>query len=172
MNARKIILPVFAGFVLFASFHCQQKGDVPMSTEENKALVRRYAEEAFGKGSVAVSDELLSSDYVHHTLLPGITPDREGRKQLVSMLHAAFPDIRLTLEDMVAEGDKVAVRWTCSALHKGEYMGIAPTGKQVTWTGMSLHRVEGGKIVESWDEVDNLGMMQQFGVVPPPGQEK
>jgi steroid delta-isomerase-like uncharacterized protein len=138
-----------------------------MSVEENRALVRRYAEETFGKGNVAVSDELLSPEYVHHTLLPGITPDREGRKQLAAMLHTAFPDLHVTIEDIATEGDKVAVRWTCSGTHKGEYMGIAPTGKQVTWTGMSIHHIEGGKIAQSWDEVDNLGMMQQLGVIPP-----
>lgn len=141
-----------------------------MSVEENKTIVRRYAEEAFGKGNVAVSDELLSPNYVHHTLLPGITPDREGRKQLASMLRTAFPDLHVTIEDMATEGGKVAARWTCSGTHKGEYMGIAPTGKQVMWTGMSIHRIEGGKIAESWDEVDNLGMMQQLGAVPTPGQ--
>ena len=138
-----------------------------MSLEENKAIARRYGEEAFGEGNLAVSDELLSPDYVHH--VPGVAPDREGRKQLISMLHTAFPDTRLTVEDMVAEGNKVASRWTWVGTHKGKYMGIAPTGKQVTLTGISIHCIEGGKIVESWDEVDNLGMMQQLGVVPPPG---
>jgi steroid delta-isomerase-like uncharacterized protein len=138
-----------------------------MSIEENKAIARRYGEEAFGEGNLAVSDELLSPDYVHH--VPGVAPDREGRKQLISMLHTAFPDLRITVEDMVVEGDKVASRWTSSGTHKGEYMGIAPTGKQVTFTGISIHHIEGGKIVESWDEVDQLSMMQQLGVVPPPG---
>jgi len=85
------------------------------------------------------------------------------------MLHMAFPDVRLTIEDMVAEGDKVAVRWAWSGTHRGEYMGIAPTGKEVTYTGITIHRITGGKIVESWDEVDNLGLMQQLGVAPPPG---
>ena len=78
--------------------------------------------------------------------------------------------MRITLEDVVAEEDKVAVRWTSRASHKGEYMGIAPTGRRLTWTGMSFHRVEGGQIVESWDLVDNQGIMQQLGVVPPPGR--
>lgn len=141
-----------------------------MTVEDNMAIVRRYAEEALGKGNVAVSDELLAPDYVHHALMPGITPDREGRKQLASMIYAAFPGLHLTLEHAVAEGDRVAVRWTCSGPHKGEYMGVAPTGKQVTWTGMSIHRVKGGKIVESWDQVDNRGVMRQLGGVPPPGQ--
>ena len=134
-----------------------------MTALENKALVRRYAEEAFGKGNIAVSDELLAAEYVHH--VPGVAPDREGRKQLANMLHTAFPDTRLTIEDMIAEGNEVAVRWTCTGTHTGEYMGIAPTGRQVTWTGSSIHRIEAGKIVESWDEVDNLGMLQQLGVV-------
>ena len=137
-----------------------------MSAEENKAIARRYGEEAFGKGDMAVSDELLSSSYVHH--VPGVAPDREGRKQLIRMLHAAFPDLRIAVDDMVAEGDKVASRWTSSGTHKGEYMGIAPTGKQTTFTGISIHHIKDGKIVESWDEVDQLGMMQQLGVVSPP----
>jgi len=139
-----------------------------MTVEENKALLRRYGEEVFGKGNVALSDEFLSPDYVHHD--PGVPPGREGRIQMAEMHRTAWSDLDFTVEDLVAEGDKVAFRWTISGTHVGEWMGIPPTGKRVTWSGIGIHRIVDGKIVESWDMVDNLGLMQQLGIVPPPGQ--
>ncbi len=141
-----------------------------MSIEQNKAIARRSVEEAWGKGSLAVIDELVANEFVWHWAPPGVAPDREGYKQLVTMNFAAFADVYCTIEDVVVEGDKVAVRWTWGGTHKGEYIGIAPTGKQVTLTGISIVRIVGDKIVEEWGEMDNLGMMQQLGVVPPPGQ--
>jgi len=140
-----------------------------MTIESNKALVRRYAKEVFGIGDVALSDELLAPDYVHYSRSSGVTPNREGRKELVRLLHEAFGDMHLTIHDMVAEGDRVALRWTISGRHVGEYMGAAPTGKEVTWTGMSIHRVKGDQIAETWDRVDNLGVMMQLGLLKPPG---
>lgn len=139
-----------------------------MSTEENKAIARRWMEEIWGKGSLAAIDELLAPDFVFNYAPAGVARDREAYKQTVTM--APFADIHSTIEDMVAEGDKVAVRWTYRGTHKGEFMGIAPTGKQVTMTGISIIRIVGGKIVEEWGEMDMLGMMQQLGAVPPPGQ--
>ncbi len=141
-----------------------------MSLDENKALVRRYIEEVYNKGNVAAIDELLAHDFVHHFLPPGMGTDRESYKQFAAMHHAAFPDFHITVEDMVAEGDKVVCRWSGRGTHKGEFMRIAPTGKQVTERAMCLHRVEGGKVAESWVELDQLGMMQQLGVVPPLGE--
>ncbi len=138
-------------------------------SQENKALVRRLIEEAWNEGKLAVIDELLSPDYVLHIPFPGAASDREGYKQAVAMHHTAFAGFRLMIEDTVAEGDKVVIRWTIRGTHKGEYMGIAPTGKPVTYTGISIRRIEGGKIVEEWLELDMLGLMQQMGVVPPPG---
>ena len=93
----------------------------------------------------------------------------EGYKQFFAMTHSAFPDFHSTLEDMFAEGDKVVQRFTARGTHKGEFMGIPPTGKQVTITGIAIHRITGGKIVEDWVNMDMLGMMVQLGVVPPPG---
>ncbi|GAH49735.1 unnamed protein product, partial [marine sediment metagenome] len=102
-------------------------------------------------------------DFVWNYAPPGVAPGREGYKQEnVINLRACFADIHCTVEDMVAEDDKVAVRWTWRGTHTGEYMGIAPTGKQVTMTGISILRIVGGKIVEEWDESDNLGFMQQL----------
>ena len=140
-----------------------------MSTEENKALVRRLIEEAWNEGNLATIDEILSPDYVLHIDAPG-PPGREGYKQDVTMHRTAFPDLRFTIEDMVAEGDKVVLRATLRGTHKGEYIGIAPTGKQITLTAISIRRIEGGQIAEEWVELDMLGLMQQLGVVPPPGQ--
>ena len=141
-----------------------------MSVEENKAIERRFFEEVVNKGNLAVLDELLAPNFVDRSGLPGIAPDREGYKQFFAMAHSAFPDFHSTLEDMFAEGDKVVQRFTARGTHKGEWMGIAPTGKQMTVSGIAIHRITGGKIVEGWTSMDMLGALQQLGVVPPPGQ--
>ena len=140
-----------------------------MSIEKNKAIARRYVEDVWGKGSLGAIDELYATDFVWHWAPPGMAPDRAGYRQFVTMSFAAFADVQSTLEDMVAEGDKVVGRWTWRCTHKGEYMGIAPTGKQVTLSGITIMRIVGGKVLEEWGEMDNLGMMQQLGAVPPPG---
>ncbi len=141
-----------------------------MSLEENKAIERRFFEEVVNKGNLAVLDELLAPDFVDHSAPPGIAADREGAKQFFAMAHSAFPDFHSTLEDMFAEGDKVVQRFTARGTHKGEWMGIAPTGKQITIPGIAIHRITGGKIVENWVVMDMLGALQQLGVVPSPGQ--
>jgi len=137
-----------------------------MSVEQNKALGRRWVEEIWGKGNLAVIDEIYATNFIWNWAPPGVTPDREGYKQIVTMNFAAFADVKCTLEDVIAEGDKVVVRWTWRGTHKGEYMGIAPTGKQVTLTGIGIVRIEGGKAIEEWGEMNMMGMMQQLGVVP------
>jgi predicted ester cyclase len=135
-----------------------------MSTEENKAIARRWNDEIYDKRSLAAIDELFATNFVWHYAPPGVAPDREGYKQEnVTNLGASFGDVHCTIEDMVAEGDKVAVRWSWRGTHKGEYMGIAPTGKEMTITGISILRIVGSKIVEEWGEADNLGFMQQLG---------
>jgi len=140
-----------------------------MSTEENKAIVRRSFEE-FNKGNLAVFDELYEANFVGH--LAGMEEIRgpEGLKKLVTTFLTAFPDFRITVEDLIAEGDKVVCRSTRTGTHKGEWLGIAATGKKVTWTYISIYRIEGGKIVEEWYEGDYLGLMQQLGAIPTPGQ--
>jgi steroid delta-isomerase-like uncharacterized protein len=140
-----------------------------MSTEDNKAIARRWGEEVWGKGSPAAIDELFAPNFVFNYPLPGATPDLKGYKQTVAMMLGPFADTQCTGEDVVAEGDKVAVRWIWRGTHKGEFMGVPPTGKQVTITGISILRIAGGKIVEEWGEMDNLGMMQQLGVIPAQG---
>ena len=140
-----------------------------MSTEEKEAIIRRWSDEVWSKGNLAAMDELFATDFVFNYPAPGVAPNREGYKQTVTMFVAPFADIHGTIEDTVAEGDKVVVRWTWHCTHKGDFMGIAATGKAVTITGICILRIVGGKIVEEWGEMDNLGMMQQLGAVPPPG---
>jgi len=135
-----------------------------MTVEENKAIARRWNEEVWGKGDLAAAGELLATDFVFNYPPPEVAPDLEGYKQSMAMWRAPFADIRSTIEDMVAEGDKVAVRWTWGGTHTGEFWGIPPTGRQVTITGISILRIEGGKIVEEWGEMDNMGTMAQLGV--------
>jgi predicted ester cyclase len=143
-----------------------------MSAEENKAVVQRFNElfvECWRTGDVDILDEVLAPEFVYHS--PGAPPDLGGFKQSLLMLRAAFPDMRSTVEDLFAEGDKVADLMTWRATHQGELMGIPPTGNTVRGTEMHISRIAEGKLVERWGQGDNLGLMQQLGVVPAPGQE-
>lgn len=139
-----------------------------MSRQENVAIVNRYMEEVWNEGNLDAVDELLAEEYVHGTPPPGMRPDREGFKQYVAMMREAFPDLSQTVEDTVAEGDKVVQRWTGRGTHTGALMGTSPTGTEVTIRGISIYRISGGKIARDWTIVDLLGLMQQLGVVPSP----
>ncbi len=131
-----------------------------MSIEQNKALVRRLVEDLMGGGDVSLVAEILSPDFVEHEELPPGTPSGyEGFAQYVTMLHAAFPDFTLTVEDMVAEGDKVTVRHTGTGTHEGEFMGMPATGKSITIPGIDILRVKDGKVVEHWGLTDMSAMM-------------
>lgn len=137
-----------------------------MLAEENKAIVQS-AVEAFNRGDWEAVDRLFAADYLDHDpSRAGLPPGPEGVKQAWSVFRAAFPDLRGAIEDMIAEGDKVVVRGVVRGTHRGELMGVPPTGKQVTVTLIDINRIEGGKLVERWAEQDNLGMMQQLGVIP------
>jgi steroid delta-isomerase-like uncharacterized protein len=139
-----------------------------MSTEENKAIMRRIFE-VFNTGNLALAEEVLAADIVDHQAPPGIEPGLAGFKQLVTMFRSAFPDIQMTIEDIMAEGDKVVTRSTMRGTHQGEFMGIPPTGKQFTATSIDIVRFAGGKGVEHWGNSDDLGMLQQLGIIPKPG---
>jgi steroid delta-isomerase-like uncharacterized protein len=141
-----------------------------MSTEENKVLALRLVEEVINQGRMTTIDELIAADAVDHSLPPGLPPGREGVKLFLGMIRAAFPDIHETIEDMLAEGDRVVTRSTWRGTHQGAFLGIAPTGKQVSVTGIDISRVASGKFVEHWQAADNLGLLQQLGVIPVPGQ--
>jgi steroid delta-isomerase-like uncharacterized protein len=142
-----------------------------VSVEENKALARREVEEIFTQGKLDVADEIYTSDFVDHDLvLPQEMNGPEEMKEYVGMYRSAFPDLRVTLEDQVAEGDKVVNRWTARGTHRGEYMGVAPTGEEVTFVGMHISRVKEGKIAENWEIYDALSLVRQISAVSPPEQ--
>lgn len=141
-----------------------------MSTEENKALARRVIEEGYSKGNLAVIDEIFAADFIDHDPELGLTGNREGFKQAIRAIRDVFPDIRGKLEDSIAEGDKVVERWTVTGTHQGEFMGIPPTGKQISMPTIVITRFSGGKAVERWSAHDMLGMVEQLGVKVLPNQ--
>ena len=135
--------------------------------EHNKAIVRRLVEELWNKGNLSVADELFAPNYEHHdasTLDFGRGPESE--KKRATLYRTAFPDVRLMIEDIIAEGEIVMTRWSCRGTHKGDLSGIAPTGKQITISGVTIARLANGKMAEGWVNWDALGLMQQLGVVP------
>jgi steroid delta-isomerase-like uncharacterized protein len=134
-------------------------------SEENKALCRRLVEEGWNKHNLALLDELYA-DCVYYNPATGEIKG-EALKQFLASMLAAFPDIRFTIEDLVAEGDKVVTRWSCTGTHRGEFMGLAPTGKQVPVSGMNISRIVEGKVVEERVELDTLRFFQQLGAIPP-----
>jgi len=137
-----------------------------MSTEQNKTLLSRLIKEVFNRGNVSVVDELLAPDFVEHEELPpGIPPGREAVKQLSTIFRSAFPDFKATIDDMIAEGDKVVARQTWSGTQKGEFMGVPPTGKRVSFGVIDIVRIAGGKVVEHWGQMDGMGMMKQLGAI-------
>ena len=141
-----------------------------MSALDNKAVHRRLVEAA-NNGTLAEAAEVLfTATHVWHEPRPGAPPrlaiGPQGTRDYAATLFAAFPDLQTTIDDQLAEGDKVMTRWTQRGTHRGEFMGIAPTGKHVTVTGITISRIEGGKMAETWTYVDTLSLFQQFGAFP------
>ena len=128
-----------------------------MSAEEHKAIVRRFVEEVQNRGDLAALDELCAPDFVNHSAPPGVPPTREGLAQLA-------------IEEMLAEGDRVVTRKTFRGTHRGELMGLPATGRRVEIGLIDIVRLDGGQVVEHWNAVDNLGMLQQLGAIPAPGE--
>jgi steroid delta-isomerase-like uncharacterized protein len=139
-------------------------------TEDNKALVRRLFAEAINGRDLAVLDELVAAGVVTHTPVPGTAPGLEGFRRFVGAFLDAFPDQRTELHEVVAEGDRVAVLHTHRGTHGGELMGMPPTAKPFAITGIELFRIADGRIAEFWHQDDLLGLMQQLGAAPGPGQ--
>ena len=143
-----------------------------MSTEANKAIARRFLEEAFGQGNLAVVDEIIAPNQANGGpgALPGMPSGPEGAKMLITNYRNAFPDLRFTIDEQVAEGNTVVTRWTAHGTNTGELAGMPATGKPATVVGVGVDRIENGKIVESWGIFDQFGMLQQLGVIPAPDQ--
>jgi len=135
--------------------------------EENKALVDRFIQELFSQGDLGAIDRYLAPEFVDNDPpVPGVPGSAEGMRQAAKLFRAAFPDWHSTVEQYVAEGDVVVERFTASGTHQGELMGASATGQTVTLRGINIFRIEGGRIVERWGRLDDLGLLRQLGLVP------
>ena len=138
-----------------------------MSNDANKALARRVFEDVLNGRSLDILDELAASDYIEHNPLPGQRTGIDGIRDRYSMVLAAF-NPHFTIEDIIAEGDKVVLRWTNAGTHVGAFLGMPPTGRSYRIPGIEIWRVEHGKLAEHWDVVDVFGQFQQLGLLPQP----
>jgi predicted ester cyclase len=141
-----------------------------MGTQENKASARRFMDEVINKGNLSVIDEISGANFVDHQAPPGVPPTPEGIKAWITTFRAAFPDLHYTLDDSIAEGDKVVQRATARGTMKGDFMGMPASGKSATWSEIHITRYENGMAVEHWAVVDQLGMLAQLGFAQAPGQ--
>lgn len=141
----------------------------PSATEQNKQLIQEAIETGLNRGDMDAFDEFFGPDFIEHEELPPGTPaGREGVKAATAIMRTAFPDLKITIADMVAEGDKVAVRLTWSGTQDGEFMGMPPTGKSFSMNVMDIFRIEDGKIAEHWGVSDSMAMMTQLEMLPAP----
>jgi steroid delta-isomerase-like uncharacterized protein len=139
-----------------------------MSAEQNKAVVRRWFAEMISSNNAGIAEELIHHSYVNHFMLGQTGPDVE--KQIMTLFFSAFPDLEGTIEDIFAEGDRVAVRLTWRGTNTGSFNGMPPTNKQVAFGVTNIFRLVDGKIAENWPRVDMMGLMQQLGAIPTPGE--
>ena len=137
-----------------------------MSIEENKAIIRRMTEEFYNQGNVDSADQFFAETYMHHDPASPHIRDRDGLKEMVRGFRAGCPDLHITIDQLLAEGDTVTKRWIFHATQSGDLTGLPPTGKRITMSGLELFRLSDGKIVECWLGYDNLSLMQQLGVIP------
>jgi steroid delta-isomerase-like uncharacterized protein len=139
-----------------------------MSAEENRAVIHRFLEELFNQRDMGAIDRYIADDYVDHVLPPDMPQTRDGFRQFVGFFFTGLPDFHYTIDDVIATEDRVAVRLTAQGTQEGEFMGIPPTGKRATWSEIHIGRMQDGKIAEHWGQIDNMGMLQQLGVIPTP----
>ena len=141
-----------------------------MSTEDNKELCRRFFEDVFNKLDQNTATEIISPSFVtHHPAYPAGIHGIEGVNRVIATFRVGLPDLQYTIQDMIAEGDKVVVRWIAHGTHQGTFLGIPPTGKKVAATGIDIFRIAFGKLEEAWVNSDILGLLQQIGAIPPMG---
>ena len=142
-----------------------------MSISTHKEIVlQRWYQQLWDKWNLAMADDLFTGDYRLHLSGVSAPADKETTKQIVAMFSAAFPDLRHTVDEMIAEGNTVAARWTVEGTHRGDFQGIPATGRQVRLSGTTVHHMADGKINETWLTVDNLDLLQQLGAIPRAGQ--
>jgi steroid delta-isomerase-like uncharacterized protein len=134
-------------------------------SEELKAIIKRGVE-MWNTGNLNIADEIHAQDFINHYPFDPSVRDLESFKKFVTECRKGMPDLNVTIEDMIAEKDRLACRWVCSGTHKVDFFGIPATGKKATWTGVTIYRFDSGKIVEAWWSEDALGMLQQLGVIP------
>jgi steroid delta-isomerase-like uncharacterized protein len=139
-----------------------------MSTNDNKNVIKTFIEDVINQGRLEQADDIVMDDFVELDPLPGQAQGREGLKEMIRHMRSAFPDIRWTIDEMVAEGNKVLTRFTWSGTHQGTFLGVPATGRRITVKGMVIDRLEAGKMADSRILMDTLGMMQQLGALPVP----
>lgn len=139
-------------------------------SEDNKTITRHIFDEVWGAYNVNKVEQYFAPNYINHPEMPGMPKGNEGVKAQVRMFASAVSDNKHTIEDLLADGDKVVIRWSATAKQTGELVGIPATGKQFKVTAINIYRFVGGKVVEGWNEYDSLGMMQQLGAIPAPMQ--
>jgi steroid delta-isomerase-like uncharacterized protein len=138
-------------------------------TDANKKIVEEFIQRLFSEGDLAAVDDCLSVDFLNHDPPFGASADREGMRAAAAMFRAAFPDWQSELHLLIAEGDLVAEVFTASGTHRGEVMGVAPTGQEISLRGINVFRIHDGRISERWGRLDDLGFLQQLGLAPPTG---
>lgn len=163
----KNLFLLFVGVSFLVISACEKKVD---TTSENKVTLNRF-EVLWNTGDLAIIDDIFATDFVNHDPNAYDVNDLEDYKGFIIRTRTGFPDFHVTSEDIIAEGDKVVSRWKAHGTHQGELPGIPPTGKKVSWTGITIYRFAGGKIVEAWWHKDMLGLLRQLGVIPPPEQD-
>lgn len=167
MSIKKMI----SALCLFILILCASTASFAGEEEKNAAAMKRFYEEVVNKGNLKLMDELVAAEFVDHEEFPGMKPGREGLKEFFTMFRAAFPDLQFQVNDLVAKGDKVWVYITIRGTHKGQFMDMAATGKQIEVKGFDVIRFVNGKAVEHWGLTDSMTMMMQLGAMPAPGQE-
>jgi steroid delta-isomerase-like uncharacterized protein len=140
-----------------------------MPEQDNIAVLSRFVEEVINQGNLAVCDQIVRENFIELDPLPGQQQGREGLKEVIAMMRAGFPDIHWVTDEAIASGDKVVSRFTWTGTHRGPFLGIPPTGKNVAVKGVVIDRLSAGKMADSRILMDTLGMMQQLGVIPMPG---
>jgi steroid delta-isomerase-like uncharacterized protein len=165
--AAVVALALGVGIAISRLRRKRQGGERRSMHEENKAISRRVVEEVFNKGRLAAADELVAPDFIgHDPALPQPLRGPDGLRAQAEGYRSAFPDMRITIEDEIAEGDRVVTRWMARGTHEAELFGIPATGKQATVTGITIDRIVGGRIVETWNNWDTFGLLQQLGAIP------